>query len=336
MTTLNGNWRRCCNRFRGMSISIGLFVVFASTLRSYPNDQGLPANRRVDPSGTSPERQYLGVWLENTRVFFSGYGWVDAVKITAVDPGSPARSGRTCIGRRRGLERPAREVWRFEEFQKSVAHANGTISLSIIKADTRRYITLPPIPLAVLHAQPPAPTSPARTAPIQGPYTYSRSLPIPRPSYSPEMHKKAQGKAAATKKDSPPVDQSDDVPGVGDVAESAPSVLRSFPQPPPKASSWTTLKPELLHQPGQRASLRDVSHRIEAAFRKAGYVEWSYYAVPKGFALVSQLEQFQLDGTPLKEPDRWSVSVSAPRVFSLESYIKALFSAAAVIFGSWS
>jgi hypothetical protein len=115
-------------------------------------------------------------------------------------------------------------------------------------------------------------------------------------------------------------------PTKDDVPETAPA-LPVFPWPPPRASSWITLPSELLHRPGRHDSLKDVGNRLERAFRQAGYGELSYYRVPKGFALVTRLEQFQTDGSPLDGPSRWSVSVMAPRVFSLESYLKALFSA---------
>src|SRR5262249_12310591 len=139
--------------------------------------------------------------------------------------------------------------------------------------------------------------------------------------------KEAPRKGSETKKDSPRPIAKDGNPGSRDVSPPSPVAIRDFPWPPPKASSWTRLPPDLLHLPQSRESLLDVSRRLEAAFRKAGYVEWSYYAVPKGFAIVTQLEQYATDGTPLKEPDRWSVTVPAPQVFSLATYLKALFSA---------
>jgi hypothetical protein len=214
----------------------------------------------------------------------------------------------------------------FEKLQESVARTTGNLTLTVIKADTGRYITLPPIPLGVLYAQAPAAQARVGTVQIQGPISHSKFEPTPEKRITLEMREAVPRKTDVVKKDRSPVDARKDVPTAADVGESA-SVLRSFPWPPPKASSWMTLKPELLREPGKVASLRDVSRRIEAAFRRAGYIEWSYYAVPKGFAIVSQLEQYQPDGTPLKEPDRWSIKVSAPRVFSLDSYIKALFTA---------
>lgn len=116
-----------------------------------------------------------------------------------------------------------------------------------------------------------------------------------------------------------------------EVAPPAPApeenVIPRFPWPPPAASAKMVLPAELLHRPNKRETLRDVARRLETAFDKAGYGELSYYAVPKGFAIVSRLEQIEPDGTPVKLPGRWSVKITPPEVFSLASYIKVLFSA---------
>src|SRR5581483_2158059 len=59
-----------------------------------------------------------------------------------------------------------------------------------------------------------------------------------------------------------------------------------------------------------------------------GYGEISYYWVPNGFALVSQLEQFNDDGSPKDAPARWAIHVDrSARKFSLSDYLKALFTA---------
>jgi AraC-like DNA-binding protein len=70
--------------------------------------------------------------------------------------------------------------------------------------------------------------------------------------------------------------------------------------------------------------LRDVDDRITAALDRNGYTETSYFSVPDGFALVTRLEQFEPDGTPKGDPDRWSLSPPRLRNFSLSSYLKAL------------
>jgi hypothetical protein len=84
---------------------------------------------------------------------------------------------------------------------------------------------------------------------------------------------------------------------------------------------------KLVHKPGTDESLFAVAQRLENAFRSAGYGQLGYYAVPSGFAMATRLEQFDSDGTPLPIPARWSSDVAPPKVFSLVSYLRALFGA---------
>jgi hypothetical protein len=71
----------------------------------------------------------------------------------------------------------------------------------------------------------------------------------------------------------------------------------------------------------------DIANALESAFQTAGYVERSYYAVPQGFALVSQLEQINSDGTPKDATFRWQTTIAPPKVFSISSYFHALLGA---------
>lgn len=98
--------------------------------------------------------------------------------------------------------------------------------------------------------------------------------------------------------------------------------LPEFPWPP-KASAYTKIPPQYLMRPQGETLLKDVAARLEFAFRGAGYGQTGYYAVPGGFALVSQLEQFKADGLPVNDRYRWSEEVEIPEVFSLE-YLSAL------------
>jgi hypothetical protein len=72
-------------------------------------------------------------------------------------------------------------------------------------------------------------------------------------------------------------------------------------------------------------TLSNVAQAIESAFEQAGYGKKSYYSVPGGFAMASQFEQINLDGTP--SIDRWSSRVPPLRKWSLSSYLNALFTA---------
>jgi hypothetical protein len=73
------------------------------------------------------------------------------------------------------------------------------------------------------------------------------------------------------------------------------------------------------------ASLGDLNGFLTAALAQTGYREKSYYAVPDGFALVTRLEQIEIDGRS-KTLDRWSAD--APQVHSLRAYLDALLRAA--------
>ena len=95
-----------------------------------------------------------------------------------------------------------------------------------------------------------------------------------------------------------------------------------FPWPPPEASSLMVLPRSLF---ASSTKLSEIDSSLSTVLEKRGYVEKSYYSVPGGFALVTRLEQFNKDGTSKQDPDRWATTFIAPRVFSLESYLSALF-----------
>ena len=104
--------------------------------------------------------------------------------------------------------------------------------------------------------------------------------------------------------------------------------IPSFPWPPPKASAFEKISNKLLKTDTQKSLLQDVANRLESAFDQAGYGERSYHVVPNGFALVSRIEQINLDGTSKNIPDRWSVDTkNIGKAISLRDYIKALFNA---------
>jgi hypothetical protein len=49
--------------------------------------------------------------------------------------------------------------------------------------------------------------------------------------------------------------------------------------------------------------------------------------VPGGFALATRLEQIDSDGTPKRDPQRWSSAMPEQPVASLGDYLRVLFSA---------
>lgn len=118
-------------------------------------------------------------------------------------------------------------------------------------------------------------------------------------------------------------------------------VLPNFPWPPPRASVIYEVPLHLSKQfttyvendankrslSALKPSLRHVDTALKNALNHAGQNELTYYAVPGGFALVSRLEQIEEDGTPMKSPERWKTKVDSLSVFSLDDYLKALFTA---------
>jgi hypothetical protein len=104
-------------------------------------------------------------------------------------------------------------------------------------------------------------------------------------------------------------------------------VVPKFPWPPPKASTSDMIPRELLVGNAAHPTLSTVAQAIESAFAQAGYGQKSYYSVPGGFAMASQIEQINQDGTPKDSVDRWSLETPPLRKFSLGSYLTALFTA---------
>ena len=99
----------------------------------------------------------------------------------------------------------------------------------------------------------------------------------------------------------------------------------SFPWPPPAPTTQTVLNRTLLVR--DAVTLGDVAERLTTALEGLGYSEHSFYRAPGGFVLATRLEQIEFDGTPKAEPLRWSAVLPPREVFSLGSFIDALFSA---------
>lgn len=98
-----------------------------------------------------------------------------------------------------------------------------------------------------------------------------------------------------------------------------------FPWPPPKASCFVRIPRSYIIPTDKSITLSEVAADFEEALNRAGYSEFSYYYVPSGFVLVTQCEQFNADGSPKQGKDRWSVQYAKPKVFSIGSYLTALF-----------
>lgn len=103
------------------------------------------------------------------------------------------------------------------------------------------------------------------------------------------------------------------------------NVLPQFPWPVPKPSTKWVLDDRFF---AKAHTLSQVNQQLSDALRKSQYPNSAYYLIPNGFALVSQIEQIEPDGTPKPLPDRWSLKVNPLQTFTLSNYLRLLFTAA--------
>jgi hypothetical protein len=107
------------------------------------------------------------------------------------------------------------------------------------------------------------------------------------------------------------------------VAAASPTAMPAFPWPPPAASAWDLIPNDLLLPARQSGSTFDaIDERLTRALDDAGYHQRSYFTVPGGFALVTQLERIEPSGASVPE-QRW-LTADVSGVFSLEGYFKRL------------
>ncbi|WP_310446916.1 hypothetical protein [Thiobacillus sp.] len=99
--------------------------------------------------------------------------------------------------------------------------------------------------------------------------------------------------------------------------------LPEFPWPPPPFSTRLKLDRGLLVAGQTTPTNGSVAARMELALAANGYTQLSYYAVPDGFAIVTQIERIAPDAAPAAE-QRWSTEVPPVIPFNLDAYIKAL------------
>lgn len=101
-----------------------------------------------------------------------------------------------------------------------------------------------------------------------------------------------------------------------------------FPWPPPKSSAVMIIPNELLMKPiDHPINLFEVENGLSTALGSCGYDEKTYYAVPRGFAIVTRIEKIDPDGMPKESQERWSIEIKPLRTFSLSAYARALFTA---------
>jgi len=102
------------------------------------------------------------------------------------------------------------------------------------------------------------------------------------------------------------------------------SSLKIFPIPYPKPSAVYAIPWSEITVNGEK-TFASVDAKITQALTSSGYHERSYYYIPHGFALVTQIEKINIDGTCKSEPARWELKVDAPKSFLeyLNSFINA-------------
>ena len=110
-------------------------------------------------------------------------------------------------------------------------------------------------------------------------------------------------------------------------AAQEPRYLPEFPWPPPQYSGREVVPRVFLDNAKGDTELFDVDRRLQDALEPNGYYENSYYALPGGFALVTQMEKFEDDGASVAGPTRWTLEPFRLASFSFRAYMQALFAA---------
>ena len=88
-----------------------------------------------------------------------------------------------------------------------------------------------------------------------------------------------------------------------------------FPFPPPQCCSPLEIPRSTF---GNALKLGDVSSQLIAALNQQGYVYRSFMSVPNGFAIVTQMEQYNADYTHRTDENRWN---NAPIGTSFSGYL---------------
>jgi hypothetical protein len=113
------------------------------------------------------------------------------------------------------------------------------------------------------------------------------------------------------------------------MASSAPDMDASappFPLPAPKPSAKAEIPFSTLGSDVDRVG--KVDRWISRQLDRSGYVRRSYYSVPGGFALATQVERFGMDGRSAQGARRWKLDptglIEMPTPFSVSGLLNAL------------
>lgn len=93
--------------------------------------------------------------------------------------------------------------------------------------------------------------------------------------------------------------------------------------PPPAPSATMVLPRSLISGTVELPSLAETARRLEVALEAAGYLEFRYYEIPGGFALLTRLERINSDGTPRAGDARWDLGSHSN--YSLRDLIMGVF-----------
>jgi pilus assembly protein CpaB len=96
----------------------------------------------------------------------------------------------------------------------------------------------------------------------------------------------------------------------------------AFPWPPPRPSALVVLPGPPIKK---GTFFSDADEILTRALESAGYVRRSYFSVPDGFAVATQLEQIDPSGNPMPGRLRWISDVNLQGAFTLRQYLQRLF-----------
>lgn len=99
--------------------------------------------------------------------------------------------------------------------------------------------------------------------------------------------------------------------------------IPSYPVWPPEAPS-SRVSLDRFIKSRTNLSLYDAGQKLKRSFEDAGYLEYSYFAAPGGFVLVTRIEKINAKGDPLPGTERYKLP-SQRSSGSLTSFVRGLF-----------
>jgi hypothetical protein len=100
--------------------------------------------------------------------------------------------------------------------------------------------------------------------------------------------------------------------------------LKDFPIPYPKPSSKYVFPKDIVTKVKNMAEMDSM---ILTGLRNVGYSDFSYYRIPNGYAMVTEIESIDKEAYPLAGGNRWGIQVRQMEEFSISNYLIFLFNA---------